>query len=286
MLGVHCFPQTNIKDLENRSGKWILRSTEKPFTGKFIEYFIDGSIKGRGKIVGGLLEGERVMFSEKGDTLFVRNYHEGKAFGFTKEFYENGRPKQEGELKNNKENGLWRFYRKDGTLESEFSYVNGKQEGECREYDAGGKLIKKYYLEAGEINYGRKVKSLMAKGLKKYTDKAYQDAVDLFTQAIEENNTIAEAYFDRGVCRGMLVNHKAAIADYDTAIVINPMYKEAYLNRGCAEINLSLQSKSDPEGLKMKEAGCLDLKKALQLGLNTREIQQMIQFHCEGKKGE
>jgi antitoxin component YwqK of YwqJK toxin-antitoxin module len=86
MLGVQSFAQTNIKDLENKSGKWILRSTEKPFTGKFVEFFIDGSVKGRGKIVNGLLEGERVMFSEKGDTLFVRNYHEGKAFGFTKEF--------------------------------------------------------------------------------------------------------------------------------------------------------------------------------------------------------
>jgi tetratricopeptide (TPR) repeat protein len=125
----------------------------------------------------------------------------------------------------------------------------------------------------------------MAKGLKKYAEKAYPDAVDLFTQAIEENNTIAEAYFDRGVCQGLLMNHKAAIADYDTAIVINPTYKEAYLNRGCAEINLSLQTKGEPDGLKMKAAACIDLQKALKLGVNTNELQQMIQFHCEEKRG-
>jgi len=278
------FAQTNFKDLENRDGKWFLKGSAKPFTGQFVEYNNDGNIIGKGKFLDGLLEGQRMAFSDSGDTLFLRTYHKGSGFGPAKEFYPGGKVKQEGELKRNKENGVWKFFREDGSLESEITYANGVQEGECHEYSASGKLIKKYYIKGGNVEYGHTVKKLMDEGLQKYREGNYQEAVEAFTKAIAENVTIAEAYFDRAACEGLLLNYKQAINDYDTAIVLNPTYKEAYLNRGCAKINIALKNGSKSQDLKIKSAACEDLHKATELGLDNEEIRQMIQFHCESSK--
>ena len=51
-------------------------------------------------------------------------------------------------------------------------------------------------------------------------------------RAIRLKPDYAEAYNSRGIAKGMLKRHQAAIADYDEAIRLKPDYSEAYSNRG------------------------------------------------------
>ena len=50
------------------------------------------------------------------------------------------------------------------------------------------------------------------------------------------------AYNNRGIAKSNLGQHFAAIADYDTAIRLNPDYATAYYNRGIAKGKLGQHS--------------------------------------------
>jgi len=59
-----------------------------------------------------------------------------------------------------------------------------------------------------------------------------QEAVRLYTKAIEIDPNFADAYFNRGLAYADMQNYTQAIKDYTKAIEINPDYAEAYYNRG------------------------------------------------------
>lgn len=57
-----------------------------------------------------------------------------------KEFYENGKLRMEGEIKDGKRTGMWKAYFDDGTLWSEGEFVNGERNGYGLNYYPNGKL--------------------------------------------------------------------------------------------------------------------------------------------------
>ncbi|GHV09170.1 hypothetical protein AGMMS50229_18820 [Campylobacterota bacterium] len=60
----------------------------------------------------------------------------------------------------------------------------------------------------------------------------YEEAIALFTQAIEIDPNNADAYLFRGISYGALGDHPKAIADYTRAIEIDPSDVRAYNKRG------------------------------------------------------
>jgi tetratricopeptide (TPR) repeat protein len=65
------------------------------------------------------------------------------------------------------------------------------------------------------------------KGLENYTA-----AIADYTSAIRIEPDAADAYYNRGLAYAKLENYTAAIADYTSAIRIDPDYADAYNNRG------------------------------------------------------
>jgi tetratricopeptide (TPR) repeat protein len=45
-----------------------------------------------------------------------------------------------------------------------------------------------------------------------------KEAIELYDKAIELNLTVAEAYFNRGACKGNNFDFEGAIKDYDKAL--------------------------------------------------------------------
>lgn len=66
----------------------------------------------------------------------------------------------------------------------------------------------------------------------------YEKAIELFTEAIEEDREYARAYFHRGNAKRELGKYEEAIADYDTAIDLDPENTGAYGNRGITKLRL------------------------------------------------
>jgi tetratricopeptide (TPR) repeat protein len=62
----------------------------------------------------------------------------------------------------------------------------------------------------------------------------YNDAIDSFNRAIEQDPQFIEAYNNRGFAYFKLNNYQEAIKDYNKAIELNPKYTAAYNNRSLA----------------------------------------------------
>lgn len=70
------------------------------------------------------------------------------------------------------------------------------------------------------------------KGLLLARSNFLPQAIEEFTQAISLNPLFVEAYVNRGFTYALLKKHDFAIQDYDIALSIDPNLSEAYHNRG------------------------------------------------------
>jgi antitoxin component YwqK of YwqJK toxin-antitoxin module len=59
---------------------------------------------------------------------------------YYKEFYENGKIKIEGAIKNDKREGIWTYFYENGNIWSVGNYVDGKAQGKFTQYYENGKL--------------------------------------------------------------------------------------------------------------------------------------------------
>ncbi|HYB01471.1 MAG TPA: toll/interleukin-1 receptor domain-containing protein, partial [Ktedonobacteraceae bacterium] len=67
-----------------------------------------------------------------------------------------------------------------------------------------------------------------------YNAKEFQKAISAYNQAINLDNTYAQAYFKRGDSYDELKEHRKAISDYDQAIALKPNDATSYMYRGLA----------------------------------------------------
>ena len=95
--------------------------------------------------------------------------------------------------------------------------------------------------------------------------KDYKSAIADFTKAIDLKYN--DAYGLRGEAKYYLQDYKAAIADFTDAITIDQGYAKAYYLRALSEIKLD-----------QKTNGCIDLKKARELGY--LESEKAIHTYC------
>jgi len=91
-------------------------------------------------------------------------------------------------------------------------------------------------------------------GVEKLQKADYKGALKNFTQAIQANGKLAEAYLGRGIAYSGLGNRPAALKDYGQAIRLHPKLASAYLNRADEYIALN-----------QKKAAIADLQQAVKL---------------------
>jgi hypothetical protein len=113
----------------------------------------------------------------------------------------------------------------------------------------------------------QKAKAFVNSGIEKDKHKDYNGAISEYSKALEIDADNAEAYCKRGLSKKEIKDYKGAIEDYSKAIEIEPD-GSYYYSRGLAKIESGL-----------KESGCLDLKKALELGY--KKVTQAIKENCQ-----
>ena len=105
----------------------------------------------------------------------------------------------------------------------------------------------------------------------------YSQAIDLYSTALQNEKLpnrnsylqkLIDAYISRGLAKADIQKYDEAIQDYNEVVKLNPQYALAYRLRGLAEIK-----KND------KDAGCLDLSHAGELGAN--EAYDDIKLYCK-----
>jgi len=129
-----------------------------------------------------------------------------------------------------------------------------------------------------------------------------EEAVRLYTKAIEINPNFVQAYYNRGIAYNDIREYFKAISDFTKAIEINPDYAEAYYNRGVAYIDMINYSQAISDFTKAIELNpndadayvwrgfafdkkgnnyqaCIDWKKAYQLG--NKNVIELINKFCK-----
>jgi tetratricopeptide (TPR) repeat protein len=89
-----------------------------------------------------------------------------------------------------------------------------------------------------EIDDANKATAYYNRGIAYYDLENYKAAIADYTSALRIDPGYAAAYNNRGIAYRKLENYKAAIADYTSALKINPDDADAYYNRGNAYYNL------------------------------------------------
>ena len=86
-------------------------------------------------------------------------------------------------------------------------------------------------LQNGDL----KVVSYNRRGIAKRRMGNHADAIADYNSALEINPNHAKAYCNRGIAKRHMGDYASAIADYDSALEISPNYAKAYNHRGFAK---------------------------------------------------
>jgi antitoxin component YwqK of YwqJK toxin-antitoxin module len=114
-----------MKDLVVRDGIHYKKFSDVPFTGKvtgkFLDWFVDGTIKN------GQWVGPWVSYHDNGKLYEKVNYRDGKREGPWVWYHANGRLLQKGTYRDDKKHGPWVSYNLDGTIYQSLTgtYKNG-----------------------------------------------------------------------------------------------------------------------------------------------------------------
>jgi len=266
------------KILKNESGIWYMKTI--PYSGRFIDYFINGKISAEGYMKNGLLNGHQIRYRRNGSKSIESNFVNGKHEANYKEFHYNGVLSQEGTFENDKEVGIWNDYYSTGKLKRSYTYKNGQVDI--------SKQDKKYY-------------DLLKEGFNDYFKiDNYKGAIKRYNKAISINSNYSDAYFYRGTAKLYNFDFDGAILDLDTAILLEPLYAEAIANRAFCRIRkyefkdsrtlgqnesvTIMATKNNvmipPEALNMI---CIDLNKAIELGNRVKMITDALEKYCNKK---
>ncbi len=82
------------------------------------------------------------------------------------------------------------------------------------------------------VEIARQAVDFNNQGAETIKTRNYQKAIQFFTQAINLNAALAEAYYGRGMAYSELGNKSAALLNYNQAIQSNSDFAEAYFSRG------------------------------------------------------
>ncbi len=289
------------KQMERKSGVWHFRG--KPYSGKFIDYYYNGSKQGEGTFQNGKAEGHRTMYHQNGQMAVERNYINGIENGLEQEYYEDGTLKQKGTFVNGKEEGIWEMYFPNGQVKQRSTFINGNMEGETTVYYSTGKILAVETTKNGKTIADKrieKIEQILSKGHASNKEGDYKKAIKYYTKAIELDSTYAEAYFARGTSKLNDFQFDDAILDFDNALKYEPYFDKTLANRAFARIRkyqlgnsrklsetngVTIMASKDNPGIPENELTiiCSDLKQAIFLGDKGKMIMDAYNEFCGTK---
>lgn len=257
--------------------KWCLKGSSKPYTGKYIDYYLDGIKKEEGFIDDGVDNGLRTYYYKDGTIRLYRNYSKGTLNGESGKYFQNGKLQCKGMFKNGKEEGFWTEWYSTGAVKWETEYKSGK-----------ARLAKEVI----------KANSLFEKGLEAFEKCNYKDAVNYYNKTIELYPNYSDVYFHRSRAYLYDLKFDEALIDCDKAVEIEPLNKDAYSQRAFIRIrkyefknsrtlirNSEITVYATKQNVEIptdeRAKICSDLRKGYELGDTKQMITDAIKKYCE-----
>ena len=295
---IKAIPTTN--KMTKINGVWCLKNAT-PYSGKFIDYYLNGKIQGEGVLFNGKLKGKRLKYHLSGKVSDEIEYDNGISNGLEQRFYADGTLMQKGVLKNGKEVGDWEMYHPNGQLKQKAHFTDeGKMDGEVVSYYSTGKIRGTSYYENGVFikdKLSEKLFDYYNESQELYKQVNYKAAIKKLTKAIELDSTWADGYFARGTMKLNDFQFDEALSDFNKALEIEPYFTNAYSNRAFTIIikhefsdSRTISKSNDFQILATKEVEipksemtkiCQDLNKAVSLGDDNHMILDALEKYCK-----
>lgn len=205
----------STKAMVRKNELWFEKNADKPYTGAFIDYFMNGKKQGEGTLKAGLVDGMRTVYYPNGNKRYFYTYTNGIKDGASEEYFINGKLKQKGSFVNEKETGVWQVFYSTGKIKRQSSFINNKQDVPKEEVQFYTTLNKAIVLMQSED---------------------YKGAIKKLNDAEKLNPGYSDLYFYRGTAKFDNLDFDNAIIDLDKAIEIEPLYMEAISNRAFARL--------------------------------------------------
>jgi len=267
-------PTTKL--MVKKDGVWFLKNSTVPYTGKFIDYFLNGKEQGDGTLKNGVADGIRTIYYTNGNKRYFYTYKDGIEDGASEEYFSNGKLKQKGSFTSKKQIGVWQRFYSTGILKDQITFVNAKP--------VFTKDEEKFY-------------NLQDKAAELIKTEDYRSAIKKLDDAEKINNKFSDLYFHRGTAKLNKLDFDNAVLDFDKAINLEPMYMEAISNRAFARIRkyefknsrtlsnnsevtiLATQNKVEIPKDELAKI-CADLQRSYELGDNKSMILDAMKTYC------
>jgi antitoxin component YwqK of YwqJK toxin-antitoxin module len=292
-------PTTKI--MTKRNGTWYLKGQSQPYSGPFIDYYLNGKKQGEGILFNGRLKGKRSMYYLNGNVSDEIEYDNGISNGLEKRFYEDGTLMQKGTFKNDIKVGVWEKYHRNGQISLITNFdQNGKPHGERKEYFSTGQLKSLYQYDHGDYIKNKEFEKFykyFQEGQSLYKSGNFKAAIKKYSKSLELDSISIEALFARGTAKLNNLEFDSAILDFDKAIEIEPLYMEAYGNRAFCLIrkhefaNSNVLSKTNGVTVMAEkefeiphediEKICKDLEYSVSLGNDNPQILEAKNEYCK-----
>ena len=141
----------NDRNLYRYENHW--RYKGRKFSGYIIQEQADGLVIHKLSIINGLANGLAVGFFENGHKMLEQVFVDDKPEGAYRQWWRNGRYKYNFFYKGDKYEGLQQVFFEGGQLREESNYNDGKPEGLQRVWNENGELISNYTIRNNKL-YG------------------------------------------------------------------------------------------------------------------------------------
>jgi len=295
----------SLRQMKQYDGIWHFK--DKVYTGKYIDYYNNGSIEDEGNLLNGILNGDLIIYRKNGIKKTVAHYKDGKLHGSRSEYYPNG-------AVNNITtyiNGKWTRFQKDYFINGELRYELRQKRKTLYDtsvyYYSNGNIKKMRLLINGILAPNRK-----AEDLDYYESRFFQslnavrlkEANKYFYKLWLVDSTSNDTYFKEGLLLLKEFHYDEAIKAFDKAITMEPLMAEALAHRALARLKKYKYSSVNVFSKDFKESWltvhdimsiaeseqnkiCGDLHLAREVEVNVNYVQTVVPFpildYCERK---
>jgi antitoxin component YwqK of YwqJK toxin-antitoxin module len=227
----------SLKQMVRNGNVWTLHNTV--YTGKYIDYFNSGKIQDEGTLLDGKIDGEVIVYFKNGNKKSEVNYKNGFLDGIWNDYYTNGVLMQTREFSEWKQKRAGKIYFITGQIQNEVKPKKNTHYDTAFTYYSTGKVKRMKLIRDGAL-----VLHKNDEVINYYTPRFYQslntgdikEANKSFYEIWKADSTSADTYFKNGLLLLKELRFDMAIDEFDKALQIEPLMREALVHRGLARI--------------------------------------------------
>lgn len=210
----------------------------KPYSGKYIDYYVNGIKEKEGEIRNGKFESTHTYYNHFGVLNKILSFKNSTLNGEQTSYYKNGSVLLKSYYLNNIKTGTWKLFHENSTLKKEYTYTNNKLSSEVIEYYSNGKFKQKYkqneyYFDNPkskdlrtcfhDLDYADGMLKESKKGINLKKLRKHLSV----TNTLIDKTPIDDYFVYRGMIYGLMGENEASIVEFRKALELEPLNQYA-----------------------------------------------------------